>query len=834
MELYILKSGVCLAIFYGFYKLLLEKASFHNFKRFYLLAALVLAFGIPFITFIEYVEPVPMAPVQEFTVYETQIPAIDEAPKTNYIPTLLWTAYFSGVLFFGFMFFKNLLGLVGKIKRNPKLKSKSFINVLLNDLVIPHTFFSYIFLNKHKFETQQIPKEVLLHEETHAKEKHSLDILLIELLQIFFWFNPFIYLIKHSIKLNHEFLADRAVLKQGIASSTYQNILLAFSSPDPDSYRDYRGASEPQLANAINYSSIKKRFTVMKKHTTKKALWLRSLILLPLLAVLIYSFSEKKVVEKPQIYQIANGETKVHISKDKKVTIGKETFDFNSLSEKLIELTKNEEIKPFVYIEVEGHVNSEYLETIKNEILKSNLSVSTIRANSLYFNENTYDEMKRHFENIQYTADTLTLTKKNGEMIKGISGPQIIADTVKAKLKSKEDVDYDIITLKVPRSKNHVMSSNDLKSLNKYVQETYYNDNNQQKATPEEIEEYNTLVKQFNSNKEGERIIKVKDKNRIESIYEKMNAEQKQENATFPDFSTIAPPPQPYQQKATPTNSQNKYEKDYLKYINERNKTISFLEKHKVDLPYGYLELNESEQKEFDSLYSSMYSAYRKLTEEDKKSAPKILPPPPDPKQYKLENGKLIKKEYGSTNQQKATQNIVEEYKKKYNELEVLKKTPPHYVFKTETEKEQIDHLFSDLGGMYFRMTKANKQRVSRPITPILPYVKLVRDGKVEYKKRSELTEEDKKLLPPPPPPPVPIMPQNPSKELLKAKKEFEEKGNAYGRATQAAIKEGKGNFTHLKTQYDEVMELYNAFRELAEKENVKTPPPPPPPPAKK
>src|SRR5690606_31752155 len=235
MVLYLLKSGVCLALFYGFYKLLLEKESVHSFKRFYLLATLVLAFGIPLITFTEYVEPVPMAPVQEFNFQPLEATVIEETPKTNYLPIILWSVYGAGVLFFGFMFFKNLSGLVGKIKRNPKLKSKNFINVLLNDLVIPHTFFNYIFLNKHKLETQQIPKEVLLHEETHAKQKHSLDILLIELLQVFFWFNPFIYLIKHSIKLNHEFLADRAVLKQGIASSTYQNMLLAFSSLD--SYR---------------------------------------------------------------------------------------------------------------------------------------------------------------------------------------------------------------------------------------------------------------------------------------------------------------------------------------------------------------------------------------------------------------------------------------------------------------------------------------------------------------------------------------------------------------------------------------------------------------------
>ncbi|OYX22665.1 MAG: peptidase M56, partial [Flavobacteriales bacterium 32-35-8] len=165
MEFYILKSGICLAIFYGFYKLVLEKESFHVFKRFYLLVSVVLAFVIPLITFTEYIEVVPQeAPLffPESSITHTVI----EAEPINYIPIILWSIYGLGVLLFSFKFLKNLSGIIYRIRRNPKFKNQSFINVLLQDLVIPHTFLSYIFLNKHKFETQQIPKEVLLHEET--------------------------------------------------------------------------------------------------------------------------------------------------------------------------------------------------------------------------------------------------------------------------------------------------------------------------------------------------------------------------------------------------------------------------------------------------------------------------------------------------------------------------------------------------------------------------------------------------------------------------------------------------------------------------------------------
>ncbi|HBY69604.1 MAG TPA: peptidase M56, partial [Flavobacteriaceae bacterium] len=76
----------------------------------------------------------------------------------------------------------------------------------------------------------EIPEEVLLHEHAHAKQMHSVDILFIELLHVLFWFNPLFIFLKRSMKLNHEFLADRAVLKQGAETSVYQKLLLAYSS----------------------------------------------------------------------------------------------------------------------------------------------------------------------------------------------------------------------------------------------------------------------------------------------------------------------------------------------------------------------------------------------------------------------------------------------------------------------------------------------------------------------------------------------------------------------------------------------------------------------------
>ncbi len=284
MELYLLKSAACLVLFFAFYKLFLENTSIHNFKRFYLSGSLLASFLIPLITFTSYVEVSPIIPV--YSEVAPQMIFAETEKTINYWPFVLWTVYGLGVLFFSVKFFRNLFSLIQKIRKNPKYKNTRFINILLNEKVIPHTFFSYIFLNKTQFENHEIPAEVMLHEETHARQKHSLDVIFVELLQIVFWFNPLFYFIKRSIKLNHEFLADRAVLNAGAETSNYQKILLAFSS----------NALTPSLAHSINYSSIKKRFTVMKTHTSKRAIWFRSLLLLPLLSLLIYGFSTKEVL----------------------------------------------------------------------------------------------------------------------------------------------------------------------------------------------------------------------------------------------------------------------------------------------------------------------------------------------------------------------------------------------------------------------------------------------------------------------------------------------------------------------------------------------------------
>ncbi len=286
---YLLNSGACLALFFLFYKLLLERQHMNVFKRYYLLGALLVSLGIPLLTFTIYLEPAAqLAPVLLESANGTIEPVPTDLDTLN-LPLILWSIYGVGVALFSFRFVKNLLQLRRRIKHNPKQKVNRITQVLHTEPLVPHTFFNYVFLNRGKFETHQIPREVMMHEEIHARQKHSLDILCIEFVQLLLWFNPFIYLLKRAIKLNHEFLADSEVVQKGIEPAVYQKTILSFSS----------NTYQPVLANAINYSSIKKRFTVMKTKTSKRAIWIRSFLTLPLLALLLSSFSQKNYVREP-------------------------------------------------------------------------------------------------------------------------------------------------------------------------------------------------------------------------------------------------------------------------------------------------------------------------------------------------------------------------------------------------------------------------------------------------------------------------------------------------------------------------------------------------------
>ncbi|WP_035335475.1 M56 family metallopeptidase [Dokdonia sp. PRO95] len=287
--IYLLKSALCLGILFGFYKLALEGKAMHHFKRFYLLASLVFSFTIPLITFTYQAAEAPqITPIfQEYVETVSapnQVPQVTEVDYTN---TANWGIYLLGVFIFGTRFIVNLVRLKRKIHQAELHPSSHFTLALLEQVMVPHSFLKWIFVNRQSYTQQEIAPEVLAHEATHVRQKHSLDIIAIEFIQVIFWFNPLVWLFKSSIKLNHEFLADQGAIADKSNIAIYQNILLSYAS----------STHHTALESPFNYSLTKKRIVMLSQSFSRKKVVLRALLLIPIIGLCVLFFNQAIVAQ---------------------------------------------------------------------------------------------------------------------------------------------------------------------------------------------------------------------------------------------------------------------------------------------------------------------------------------------------------------------------------------------------------------------------------------------------------------------------------------------------------------------------------------------------------
>jgi murein DD-endopeptidase MepM/ murein hydrolase activator NlpD len=293
----LLEISLCLLVLFCIYKLVLEQTSLHRFKRFYLLFCLLFSLAIPFLE-IEITSENPIIASTEKvtdTIYEVILgtesttettfaegQVSTEVEKPQSYAWLIYTSYSLVALILLIRFGRNIYRLVRKAFSHTRIPYKEAEVALLNEAVIPHNFLKYIFINKEDYRNEGLRERLLAHELGHAKQKHSLDILLVEFLQAIFWFNPLYYLYGKAIRLNHEYLADSIVLKSFEDVAQYQILLLQFGNR--------KQGGELNLACLSNYSLTKKRFKMMTQHTSKIAAMVRVAILLPLLVVTILAF----------------------------------------------------------------------------------------------------------------------------------------------------------------------------------------------------------------------------------------------------------------------------------------------------------------------------------------------------------------------------------------------------------------------------------------------------------------------------------------------------------------------------------------------------------------
>ncbi len=297
--LYILKSTICLILFYLGFKALLSNDTFFRFNRWVLLVGIATCMLLPAIK-IQTSEPLliqqPIIHLEKMIAGEETVVTYlsDNNPEVNMIPVVTpakmidWGQIIALLYWAGFIFclmttllsFRKMFVL---IRSGRKLQQGRYTLILVPSCVSPFSWGRYIILSEEDYEKH--PDEILTHEMMHLKSHHSIDLLFMECILWLHWFNPAIWLLKRELKDIHEYQADKGVLTQGVNATKYQLLLV----------KKAVGSSLYTLANSFNHSKIKKRITMMLKGKSNNWARLKLLLLVPVGLIVLNAFARPEV-----------------------------------------------------------------------------------------------------------------------------------------------------------------------------------------------------------------------------------------------------------------------------------------------------------------------------------------------------------------------------------------------------------------------------------------------------------------------------------------------------------------------------------------------------------
>ena len=279
---YLLKANAVIILFYLCYKLFLQKETFFESNRYFLLIGLAIASIIPFVVIPIYIEKTISS---DFTFEVVNAFAIHpEKQVFTFLNVIKW-AYLIGIIVLITKFLVELISLVSVLIKNKRQKQGGYIYIETQNEHSPFSFFKYIVYNPNHFTVIEL-EQIILHEKVHAKQYHSIDILLTKIASIIFWFNPFIWLYTKSLQQNLEFIADDKTQNKVENAKTYQTLLLKTSIPS------YQLA----LTNNFYNSLIKKRIIMLHKSKSNKLNTWKYALILPVLALFLMSFNTKEVI----------------------------------------------------------------------------------------------------------------------------------------------------------------------------------------------------------------------------------------------------------------------------------------------------------------------------------------------------------------------------------------------------------------------------------------------------------------------------------------------------------------------------------------------------------
>ena len=293
--IYILKSSVCLVLFYLFFRLLLSKETFHRFNRMALLEVLFFSLLIPCIEVttrhqVEVQQAVlsieQLLLMAELEATPANVGAVQETPTISWVQIVL-LVYLAGILF---LVCRNIYSLICLFRlvhsgKHEKLE-KGVTLVVHNQEIAPFSWMKYIVISRKDLEENG--REILIHEMAHIHHRHSVDLLVADICIFFQWFNPGAWLLKQELQNIHEYEADETVINEGVNAKEYQLLLI----------KKAVGTRLYSMANSFNHSKLKKRITMMLKEKSNPWARLKYLYVLPLAAIAVTAFARPEISEK--------------------------------------------------------------------------------------------------------------------------------------------------------------------------------------------------------------------------------------------------------------------------------------------------------------------------------------------------------------------------------------------------------------------------------------------------------------------------------------------------------------------------------------------------------
>lgn len=279
---YLLKSAAWLAGFTLVYLLFLRNERFFRLKRVYLVAGVVMSLLLPLIT-IHYRVELPAPVVQEAqaaTMAQTIQPQAAAEQHEQKSPLALFLMiYAGGIVLFLCRALLHFFSLYRALSTGSVSRTGDAVMVKTEKYTSAFSFFNYVFINPSVSEREA--REILNHEMVHLKQKHWFDLLLVEMMSLIQWMNPFVWIYSALVRQNHENLADEEALQSTTDPAGYRAALL----------NQVFNARLISLSNSFNFSFNTNRFEMMKKIVYSPYRKLKILLVLPVFAIMFYAFS---------------------------------------------------------------------------------------------------------------------------------------------------------------------------------------------------------------------------------------------------------------------------------------------------------------------------------------------------------------------------------------------------------------------------------------------------------------------------------------------------------------------------------------------------------------